>query len=313
LLNLEEMLATDVFVREKWLKIINFGISGAQKNEKGVAEHWFLLISLGWAITLYDISGNDSIYGGAGDDYLSGGAGNDSIDGGAGNDYIISYAGNDMIYGGSGNDTIKSVSGTVDDVAFGGAGDDLIFGNNGISNLEGNEGDDTIFGGDGDDGLAGQEGDDSLVGENDNDRLYGWTGNDTLLGDDGNDSLYGGSGDDLLTGGEGADTFNFGSDFLAGDAFSSLGLDTITDFQFGLDTIQLVRSAFSTLTGGISFATVENDDLAAVSSEVIVYSQATGSLFYNTNGVDVGLGEGGAFAKLDGNPVLAATEFIISG
>jgi Ca2+-binding RTX toxin-like protein len=188
-----------------------------------------------------------------------------------------------------------------------------MFGGNGTDNFEGNEGDDTINGSDGDDGLAGQEGNDLLLGGNGNDRLYGWTGNDTLNGDSGSDTLYGGSGDDSLTGGDGADTYNFGNDFITGASFSDLGRDTITGFQSGIDKIELERSAFSALTSSISFATVDNDDLAAASSEVIVYSQSTGSLFYNPNGVDVGLGEGGAFAKLDGNPVLAATDFTIAG
>jgi Ca2+-binding RTX toxin-like protein len=187
----------------------------------------------------------------------------------------------------------------------------LIFGENGIDNLEGNEGDDTIFGSNGDDGLAGQEGDDSLVGGNGNDRLYGWIGNDVLLGDVGDDSLYGGSGNDLLTGGGGADTFNFGNDFLAGDTFGSLGLDTITDFQLGIDKIQLQGTAFTALQT-ISFATVTNDDLAAASSEIIVYSQATGTIFYNANGAEAGLGDGAAFAKLNGNPLLTAEDFTIS-
>jgi Ca2+-binding RTX toxin-like protein len=233
-----------------------------------------------------------------GDDKVSGGTGTDSIFGSFGNDSISGGAGNDTLYGNDDND-----------FAYGGTGDDSMFGGNGIDNFEGNEGDDTIFGDEGDDGLAGQEGDDSLVGGNGNDRLYGWLGNDMLIGDADDDTLYGGSGDDQLTGGIGADTFDFGSDFVTGDPFSSLGQDTITDFQSGVDKIQLQRSAFSALPATISFATVADDSLAADRSEIIIYSQATGSLFYNTNGAATGFGDGGIFAQLAATPVITATDF----
>jgi hypothetical protein len=251
--------------------------------------------------------GNDTILGDDGDDGLAGQEGDDSLIGGNGDDRLYGWTGNDTLYGESGLDTLFGDDG--DDFAFGGTGNDSISGDNGIDNLEGNEGDDTILGGDGNDGLAGQEGDDSLVGGNGNDRLYGWLGNDTLEGDGSDDSLYGGSGNDLLTGGAGADTFNFGNDFVTGEAFISLGLDTITDFQLEVDKIQLQRSAFSALPETLSFAIVTDDSLAVTSNEIIVYSQGTGSIFYNANGSADGFGAGGSFAILTGNPSLAAIDF----
>jgi Ca2+-binding RTX toxin-like protein len=260
--------------------------------------------------------GDDSLVGGNGNDRLYGWTGNDHLYGESGDDTLFGDDGNDRLYGESGNDTLFGDNGN--DFAFGGTGNDSISGGNGIDNLEGNEGNDTILGSDGNDGLAGQEGDDSLVGGNGNDRLYGGLGNDilqgdggndTLQGDGGDDSLYGGSGNDLLTGGAGADTFNFGNDFVTGEAFSSVGLDTITDFQSGVDKIQLQRSAFAALPEALSFAIVADDSLAATSSEIIVYSQGTGSIFYNANGAVEGFGDGGSFAQLTGNPLLAATDF----
>jgi Ca2+-binding RTX toxin-like protein len=275
--------------------------------------------------TVTGAAGNDILYGNNGSDQLDGGTGNDTIYGGNDNDIINGDEGNDLIFGDNGNDSIDGGQGNDllvgnqdddtlfgddgDDFAFGGTGNDSISGGNGIDNLEGNEGDDTILGGDGNDGLAGQEGDDSLVGGNGNDRLYGWLGNDILIGDAGSDTLYGDSGSDLLTGGADADTFRFGSDFITGAAFSSLGLDTITDFQSGVDKIQLERSAFSALPTTLSFATVADDSLAATRSEIIVYSQGTGSIFYNANGAADGFGDGGSFAQLTGNPSIAATDF----
>lgn len=69
-------------------------------------------------------------------------------------------------------------------------------------------------------------------------QIGGTTGRDTLIGTPGDDVITGGPGADTLTGGGGADQF----------VFASLrdGVDTITDFQPGLDRIvltQLLQSA----------------------------------------------------------------------
>ncbi len=62
------------------------------------------------------------------------------------------------------------------------------------------------------------------------DFLYGNSGKNVLRGLAGSDALYGGKGNDHLTGGADADVFHF----AAGD-----GKDTITDFEHGVDTIDL--------------------------------------------------------------------------
>lgn len=85
-----------------------------------------------------------------------------------------------------------------------GQGDDLIRGKLKRDDLDGGEGDDFIFGG---------------------------RGFDTIDGGDGNDSIDGHRGNDLLTGGEGADTFLF--------QFVGTGRDKITDFESGIDTLDL--------------------------------------------------------------------------
>jgi Ca2+-binding RTX toxin-like protein len=251
--------------------------------------------------------GNDTIYGNDGDDGLAGQEGDDLLWGGNGNDRLYGWYGNDTLYGQDGNDTIFGDDDP--DFAYGGSGDDWMSGGNGIDNFEGNEGNDTIFGDNGDDGLAGQEGDDLLNGWYGNDRLYGWYGNDVLQGGAGNDTLYGGSGDDRLNGDNGADIYNFGSDFITGENFNSLGKDTITGFESGSDKIQLDQAVFGLLTANISFAIVTKDNLAARRSEIIVYSQSTGNLFYNANGATAGYGIGGNFAQLIDSPLLAATDF----
>ena len=81
--------------------------------------------------------------------------------------------------------------------------------------------------------------DDVINGQGGNDTLSGLSGNDTLRGGDGHDLLLGGDGDDLLVGNLGEDTLvgGTGSDrFLLSP---NSGTDTISDFQLGIDRIQL--------------------------------------------------------------------------
>lgn len=95
---------------------------------------------------------------------------------------------------------------------------------------------DYIYGRDGDDRIFGLEGDDYLFGENGNDTLLGHQGNDTLDGGAGNDTLWGHGGNDILTGGAGSDTFSWGR--TSGDLHLN-GTDTVTDFETGVDKINL--------------------------------------------------------------------------
>ncbi len=153
----------------------------------------------------------EGVLGGAGNDTLIGDGGDNYLDGGAGNDVLFGAAGNDRLIGGAGDDTL-----------YGGDGDDL---------LEGGAGNDVLYGDAGNDTLYGGEGDDVLHGGASNDALYGGGGLDTLIGGEGDDLLVGGEGDDLLTGGAGSDTFVWN----AGET----GIDTITDFEIGVDRLDL--------------------------------------------------------------------------
>lgn len=73
--------------------------------------------------------------------------------------------------------------------------------------------------------------------------------------------------------------------------------------------IKLSNQLFTAITSGIGtgfsnkseFAVVANDAAAAASQALIVYSQGTGDLFYNQNGVLAGLGAGGVFATQQTN------------
>ena len=132
----------------------------------------------------------------------------------------------------------------------------------------------------------------------------------------GNDVVTGGSGNDLLTGKEGADLFLYATE----SAFNSgtFGQDTLTDFTVGTDKIVLGKATFPTLTSaaggglnGTDFAVVASDNLVESNNALVVYSSATGNLFYNQNGAETGLGSGAAFVTLSGQPKLTATDFLV--
>lgn len=86
---------------------------------------------------------------------------------------------------------------------------------------------DTYYGSSGNSWANGGAGDDSL---------YGGTGNETLIGGAGNDLIDGGAGNDTLTGSDGADVFRY--------SVRNFGQDTITDFQIGVDTLDLSGLGF---------------------------------------------------------------------
>ena len=82
-------------------------------------------------------------------------------------------------------------------------------------------------------------------------------GDDELVGTDGNDFLDGLRGDDTYTGGAGADQFVFDL---------AQGVDTITDFEFGVDQISL-----GGLTpAGVKFFELGNDTLVLTNSNELL-------------------------------------------
>lgn len=189
-----------------------------------------------------------------------------------------------------------------------------------IENAISGDGNDRLFGNAKANVLNGMRGNDGLVGAAGRDTLLGGVGHDALLGDSGNDSLLGGAGEDILGGGGGNDALMGG---IGRDRFqfsgSNLGVDTITDFVRGADKIALSKLTFSAIASasgnGLSqpgdFARVANDAAVNRSGALIVYSQATGNLFYNANGKAAGLGTGGQFATLAGAPALTTSDFVI--
>jgi Ca2+-binding RTX toxin-like protein len=222
---------------------------------------------------LYDGIGNDTIYAGGGHDGITLGAGNDTVYAGFGNDIVYDHgSGNDTMYGefgddyffvGLGNDVVDGGAGkdgvsylysqqivaldlesgwaisegidqliSIEDAA-GGIGNDTLLGSSVANYLYGADGEDKLDGRGGDDYLWGGAGGDNIIGGTGRDTLVGDYGNDRLDGGADNDVVWGGWGDDVMAGGAGADTFYFSS---KNDIYN---YDTITDFQHGIDKIDL--------------------------------------------------------------------------
>jgi Ca2+-binding RTX toxin-like protein len=216
---------------------------------------------------IHAYNGNDVVNGGEGNDAIYDTPhfgetfnGNDTLNGEGGNDYFyMSGSGDNVVNGGLGSDTVNYLfadkpvwidlastravtNGRIDTLssienADGSAFDDVIGGDNGGNRLFGGKGNDFIDGGGGNDTVIGGDGNDTLKGGTGNDLVteFATYGNNKLEGGAGNDTLVGGWGRDTMTGGDGADRFVFTS---AKDYLGS-GWDTITDFQHGIDKIDL--------------------------------------------------------------------------
>jgi Ca2+-binding RTX toxin-like protein len=237
--------------------------------------------------------------GGLGDDRIDGGLGADRMTGGLGNDTFVVDNAADLInnvgFSGAGIDTVESfinftLGGGVENLTLLGTATTGT-GNVDANVITGNELANTLDGGLGNDTLIGNAGDDLLIGNNDSDILNGGEGNDTL------------------NGGFGADTYLFTSAAAFNPA--DLGVDVISNFNSGLDKIQLDSDTFGPITGA-NIAIVANDAAAETSSGLVTYSAATGNLFFNQNGAAAGLGTGAQFASINNAPLIAVTDFVVA-
>jgi serralysin len=145
---------------------------------------------------------------------------------------------------------------------------------------------------------------DRIIGNALNNWLVGGGGNDALWGGAGNDTVGGGAQTDILIGNDGVDEFLFGG---LSNPFETLGIDWVFDFSAGEKLIlsQATFTALTSITDQFTQATVNEE----TSSGLIVYNPNTGNLFYNPNGNEIGFGNGGHFAIMNGNPTLTATDF----
>lgn len=193
-------------------------------------------------LSLTDTAGYLEIRGGNFNDRLVGSANKERFITEQGNDFVDGKGGIDLIrYDRSGVDAVNvdlgagTASGTWRGVAF----TDTL---KNIENLRGSRNDDDILKGSGArNKIEGRGGDDLIDGRGKNDVLIGEAGDDTILGGGGKDRINGGTGDDSLTGGTKRDTFEF-------DGLVDEGSDRITDFENGVDRIEIAGETFADLT-----------------------------------------------------------------
>ncbi|NYZ22635.1 beta strand repeat-containing protein, partial [Azospirillum oleiclasticum] len=121
-------------------------------------------------------------------------------------------------------------------------------------------------------------------------------------GTTGDDTLFGSSGQDTLTGGAGADAF------LITDP--TVGTDTITDFQTGIDRIEVVGTAFGSLPVGTLDPERFALNAAADADDRFVFDTTTRILSYDADGS--GIGAAVSLAYLAAGTITAADIRVVS-
>ncbi len=189
--------------------------------------------------------GDDSVLGNTGDDTLQGGPDNDTLNGGPGADELDGGDGIDTAdYGDALGRVLVDLQNDVRGAGFARFFDEGAAAGDTFISIE------NVIGSDFADNLRGDANDNVLEGGAVSDRLYGRAGDDTLDGGTGVDALYGNLGADVMTGGPD----------LRGDRFIYFSMnetgvgagnrDIITDFQTGLDRIEIRRFDADTTQGG---------------------------------------------------------------
>lgn len=227
---------------------------------------------------LHGLDGNDTLDGGLGADTLAGGLGNDTYKVDNASDVVVEAAseGTDLV-----SATVScTLSANVENLTL-----------TGTATLDG----------------TGNTLANTLLGNGGANRLTGLAGNDTLNGAAGADSLSGGLGADTLTGGTGADMFVFDV------RESGANRDAITDFAHLTDKLAFDRAAFTDLAalpaGPLDPAQLALGTAATTAQHHFIYTQSTGSLYYDADGA------GGAaqvlVALLTTKPALTTTDILL--
>jgi len=241
---------------------VNVGLNKIGNDGHGNAESLVRTDTAGY-LELRGSDFNDRLVGSANKERFITERGNDFVDGKGGIDLIR--------YDRSGVDAVNvdlgagTASGTWRGVAF----TDTL---KNIENLRGSRADDDILKGSGArNKIEGRGGDDLIDGRGKNDVLMGEDGDDTILGGGGKDRLVGGADDDSLTGGAKRDTFVYNGNLDEGE-------DRITDFENGIDRIEIAGESFADLkiqkAGGGSNARVVLDS----GTEILLVGVSKGDL-----------------------------------
>lgn len=261
-------------------------------------------------------AGSDQLLGNGVANLIDGGAGDDRIDGSDGADTVLGGPGQDTLAGGAGDDTLRG--GWQPDTLLGGDGNDFLNAGKSPDVLDGGAGNDQMYGALDDDTLQGGPGMDSLEGGQGQDQLLGGPDADHVVGSEGDDFLSGGQGSDQLSGGEGNDTLSggMGADSLAGGAGTDSfvfrtqladpgGLDTLVDFEPGIDTLHLSASIYAVFSGSLG----QRVGLGAH----LLYDAGHGILAYDADGAGAGASVGFALVGTQSHPANWGDTFLIVG
>jgi len=241
----------------------------------GAGQHVELLTTYGSATTeAINLTGNELA------NTIVGNAGANSIDGRGGIDLMYGFAGNDTYYVDNGADSVTEGAGGGSDRVVTSVSYTLAAGQQ-IEQL-------TTYGSAAALGL-------DLTGN-------GFA--NTIVGDDGDNSIDGKGGSDILYGYAGLDLFAFTTALGAGN------VDTLGDFQGGLDKMLLENAVFTGLAqGSLAPSAFVTGPAAQDGDDRIVYNSATGALLFDVDGV------GGAaavqFATLNPGLALTANDFVV--
>jgi VCBS repeat-containing protein len=151
--------------------------------------------------------------------------------------------------------------------------------------------------------IEGTKAADALTGSSEADSIAAGKGKDQLSGLGGDDRLDGGKGNDRLEGGEGGDSFLFGNKLKS-------NVDTILDFDAGVDTVVLASGIFEGLhAGALRSKAFVVGSAAGDGSDRVIYDDAKGRLLFDADG------KGGKdallFAKVGEGLDLGAGDFLV--
>lgn len=288
-----------------------FGESQASPDGKYLAGTAHIVFGLKptEAVTRIDAAGDQTMRGGLGNDTLISYGGDDHLIGDVGNDRLVSADGTDILDGGLGDDTYVIYRDHADTIIDAG-GIDTISAKTSWSLMDNPEIENLEFSTAGNWTGQGNGLDNIIIAGAGNNRLFGDAGNDTLSGGAGNDLLSGGVGADLLSGGIGADRF----DFFEFSTHIGTGRDVITDFEAGVDTINLAYLDADTNSGSNqAFAFIGDEAFGGVAGQ-LRQAAATGD-----DGAPITLIEGDVNGdgvadfqiELRGQHVLSVGDFIL--
>jgi hypothetical protein len=263
-------------------------------------------------VPLLGTEGNDKITGTSGVDTLDGLIGDDILTGGQGRDTFLVSSGKDLIAdfslltpGEKGSEILKVSFGAIASAALKApwvaTADSVNFGTANL-NTPGQSVDlsSITLGGGWNVRNTGQA--TTIKGSQFSDVLIGGTGKDTLSGGDGDDLVIGGKGSDVLSGGPGSDTFRFGGDSST---------DLLTDFEPGVDRIELDSALFKALLiGSLADDQFLLGTKALTLTQRVYYDQTKGSLYYDADGS--GRGAAILIGILNNKAPLDYTDFLIS-